>query len=261
MLIDAHCHFDAYREQELDLALAETQENKILTLGTSMDPEGYARTKVISRNNPLIFPCFGIHPWNAYKYADTLKNYSPHIKESLILGEIGLDFHFVKDASLYPPQRKVLEHFLSEAKAQKKLVNLHTKGAENDILEYLHHYQLDHFIIHWYSGPLNLVDRFLALGAYFTIGVAVLNTVHIQTLATILPAERLLTESDNPGAFEWQTKERGMPSIINHVVQKLAEIRFLEIVEMEARIEDNFKHLISVDSQLAKIMEKAKHTN
>lgn len=256
MLIDAHCHFDAYTGQELDLALAETQENNILTLATSMDPEGYARTKMISRNNPLIFPCFGIHPWNAHKYADTLKNYSSQILESLILGEIGLDFHFVKDASLYPLQRKVLEYFLREANEQKKLVNLHTKGAENDILEYLHQYQLDHFIIHWYSGPLDLVERFLALGAIFTIGVAVLDTKHVRKLASILPADRLLTETDNPGALEWKTQERGMPNIIKQVVLKLAEIRSLDQAEMEFQIQENFKHLISSKSKESSILTK-----
>ncbi len=253
MLIDAHCHFESYSEQELPSALKETFDNNILTLSTSMDPEGYSRTKKISRNNPLILPCFGIHPWNAPKYVDSLKNYRAQIKESPLLGEIGLDFHFVKDAALYPSQHKVLEYFLNEAKIQKKLVNLHTKGAETDILEYLRRFQLDRFIIHWYSGPLNLVGQFLELGAYFTIGVAILNTNHIQKLASILPAERLLTETDNPGALEWQTQARGMPSIIKQVVQELARLRSLERAEMESQVQNNFMRLISQDSNLIKL--------
>jgi TatD DNase family protein len=256
MLIDAHCHYDSYSGQELDLALKETRENNILTLGTSMDPDGYARTKNISRSNPLIIPCFGIHPWNAHKYADALDIYSTQIKESPLLGEIGLDFHFVKDASLYPQQRRVIEYFLQEAKSQKKLVNLHTKGAENDILEYLRQFQLDHFIIHWYSGPLDLVERFLALGATFTIGVAVLDTKHVRKLASILPAERLLTETDNPGALEWKTQERGMPTIIKQVVLKLAEIISLDQAEMEFQIQENFKRLISSNAKASSILAK-----
>jgi len=56
MFVDAHCHTDLYKGQELRLALEETRNHNILTLSTSMDPEGYSRALRINRNNPRIIP-------------------------------------------------------------------------------------------------------------------------------------------------------------------------------------------------------------
>jgi Tat protein secretion system quality control protein TatD with DNase activity len=40
-----------------------------------------------------------------------------------MIGEIGLDYHFVQDTSTYPAQRKVLEFFLDAAREQEKIIN------------------------------------------------------------------------------------------------------------------------------------------
>lgn len=244
-LIDAHCHYDAYQGQELVRALQETRAYNILTLSTSMDPEAYMRACEIARDHPLIIPCFGIHPWNAYLHAEALDAYSEQIKESRVLGEIGLDFHFVQDPARHSQQRRVLEFFLECAKTQNKPINLHTKGAEAEVLKYLYSYGIKRFIIHWYSGDLALVDRFLELGGYFTVGTAVLRSPHIQGLADLLPADRILTETDNPGAWKYQTRERGMPSLVQSVAQKTAELRRMDQEEFQTRVEHNLSRYLS----------------
>ena len=71
MLIDAHTHFDLFGENETQ-ALAEIKQYRIFSVANSMDPDSYQRNLEIGRNNGLILPIFGIHPFNAVKWVDKL---------------------------------------------------------------------------------------------------------------------------------------------------------------------------------------------
>ena len=136
MFIDAHSHLDRYAE-ELEQSLDEINQNKIFTISNSMDLQSYERNLEIAAMSSFVLPTFGIHPWNAPEYANHLKDLDGAIAKSPILGEIGLDYFFVKDVSQYPAQKKVFEYFLNSANRLNKIVNLHTKGAEKDVLSML----------------------------------------------------------------------------------------------------------------------------
>jgi Tat protein secretion system quality control protein TatD with DNase activity len=62
-------------------------------------------------------------------------------------------------------------------------------------------------------------------GFYVSVGVEVLFDPHIQSIATSIPAELLLTETSNPGGYRWLTGRLGMPVPIKSVVDKLAALR------------------------------------
>ena len=137
----------------------------------------------------------------AAEYANRLPEIRRHIESSPAIGEIGLDFHWVKDASTYPAQRKVLEYFIAAAAEQNKFVNLHTKAGEKEILDLLEKYDVRRAIIHWYSGPMDILRAMIDFGCYFTIGVEVLYSDYIKDIAKAVPDHLLLTETDNPGAL------------------------------------------------------------
>jgi Tat protein secretion system quality control protein TatD with DNase activity len=59
------------------------------------------------------------------------------VAETPMIGEIGLDHHWVKDPAAYPAQMRVLEFFLAAVRDQEKVVNLHTKSAEREVAQAL----------------------------------------------------------------------------------------------------------------------------
>ena len=113
---------------------------------------------------------------------------------------------------------KVLEYFFAAAREQKKIVNLHTKGGERQILDLLERYDVTRPIIHWYSGPMDILRALVQFGAYFTVGVEVLYSETIQAIAREIPDHLLLTETDNPGGIKWLKGVVGMPSEIKKVI-------------------------------------------
>lgn len=254
MLIDAHSHIDRYDltdEYALESALAEITQHRIFTISNSMDLPSYRRNVKISEQCDLVLPAFGVHPCNASEYVDRLEDLSEIIEKCLMIGEIGLDNYFVEDASTYPAQRKVFEFFLKAAKDQEKIVNLHTKGAEKEVLELLDRYEIPRVIVHWYSGPLDIFREMASRGVYFTVGIEVKYSEHIQTIAQRIPARQFLTETDNPGGPKEYIGGAGMPLLLKDVIQGIAETRKSPVELIIQTVQDNMVALMQKDPWLA----------
>jgi TatD DNase family protein len=260
MLIDAHVHLDKYGDL-LDDALKQIDIERIFTVATAMDAPSFLNLQEIGSRSELVLPTFGIHPRRAAEYADRLPEVGRYIEMSPAIGEIGLDFHWVKDTSTYPAQRRVLEYFIAAAREQRKFVNLHTKAGEKEILDLLERYDVKRAIVHWYSGPMDILNAMIGFGCYFTIGVEVLYSDYIKKIAQIVPDHLLLTETDNPGALRWLKKndEIGMPVAIKDVVNALAQVRQLTIEQIQNLIQTNFSRLIANDPWLLSYSDTLAH--
>jgi len=242
-MTDAHTHIDQYAD-DLPKALEQIRKLGIQSLSVSMDIPSFRKTQRIAETEPLVLPSFGIYPWNAPEYVDRLEDLEQPIEEANILGEIGLCHRFVEDETQYPSQKTVFNYFLDHAEQTGKLINLHTSGAEGEILESIKKRNLPAVIIHWYNGPVKYIQRYLSLGAYFTIGVEVLQSKKIQALAKDLPINRILTETDNPTGWEWLNDEKGFPYLIELVESKLAEIRSVSREKLTEQVAANFRSVL-----------------
>ncbi|MBU1319846.1 MAG: TatD family hydrolase [candidate division Zixibacteria bacterium] len=243
MLIDAHAHLDRY-DDTLDEAIEQINSNRIFTISNSMDIPSYERNLKIAQKCRLILPTFGVHPWNAPQYTHRLNDLKAYLERSAMYGEIGLDYFFVGDVSAYPAQREVFEFFLRAAAKHNKIVNIHTKGAEADVLHMLQQYKVRHVIVHWYSGPFDVLRSMLSFGVYFSIGVELLRSRHIQAIVRELPMGQILTETDNPGGYDSLEGVAGMPHLILDVVGKLAELKETTVEQIMLSVQSNFVQLI-----------------
>lgn len=245
MYVDAHNHLELYGDK-FNEALKDIRENHIITLACSMDEESYLFARSLSKDNQIIIPCFGVHPWRAHNNYKDLDRFEKYIKETPIIGEIGLDFHWVLERERYPNQLKVLKYFLEKAREYNKVTNLHTKGAEREILDLIKQYNLRTPIIHWYSGPVDLISKFIEYGCYFTISVDIGYSKLTEEIVKTIPIDRILTETDGPTALEWVNGEYGYPSYIKNIVNKISTIKNLPEKEVKKAIEDNLKTLINI---------------
>jgi TatD DNase family protein len=240
MPIDAHVHFDRYTEN-LPEALQQIAAHRILTIGVGMDIPSYLRTKEIAATSPWLVATFGIHPWNAHHYAENLSALDPYLQETPLIGEAGLDFLWVEDRSHDPAQRAVFRYQCQWAQRLSKPMNLHTKDAEAEIIQTLNEFNLRGSIIHWYSGPFELIDDYLALGCYFTLGVETLTSPAIVEIAKKIPLQNILLETDNPGGWEWLSGQVGMPSVLLAVHEKVAEIKGISSAQLESQLTENWQ--------------------
>lgn len=246
MLIDAHTHLDHFSGAEWSVAQKEIEQLPVRSWAVSTDIDSYQRTLALAGDSKKILVTFGIHPWEAHLYVDRLDELEPWIEQSPHLGEIGLDFHWVKERERYAPQHKVLTFFLERAARQEKIVNLHTKGAESEIADLLVRHAVPKSIIHWYSGPWDVFQRLVSHGSFFTFGVELLYSEEIVQLAAQTPLDQLLTETDGPSALAWLTddRENSYPRHIQPVLNRLAEIKGLPVEACKEALVANFNRLL-----------------
>jgi TatD DNase family protein len=254
--IDAHLHLDMYGE-DAAAAVAEIEEHRIFSISVALDPDAYAATKELAADSPFVLPAFGIHPWMAPEHVDRLEALAGLVTETPMIGEIGLDHHWVTDRAAHPLQMRVLEFFLDAARDQDKVVNLHTKGAEREIAEALRRFETRRAIVHWYSGPMDGLRALAELGAYFTVGVEVLRSDAIREVARAIPQERLLTETDNPGGFRSLSNAPGRPGLLLEVLSELARVLGRSATALEAQVHENFLTLADGDDRLLEPLRRA----
>jgi TatD DNase family protein len=259
MRIDAHLHLDMCGE-DAAAAIAEIEEHRIFSISVALDADAYAATKKLAGDCPFVLPAFGIHPWMAPDHVDRLDQLGALVAETPMIGEIGLDHHWVKDPGAYPAQMRVLEFFLDAARDQDKVVNLHTKGAEHEIVEALRCYDTRRAIAHWYSGPMDAFGKLAELGVYFTVGVEVLRSDAIREVARAIPPERLLTETDNPGASRWHATAPGRPRLLLEVLDELARVLGRSTAAVEEQVRENFLALADGDDRLLAPFERAEES-
>lgn len=243
MYVDAHNHLDFYGEN-IDKAIEDINDNRIITLANSMDVDSYILNKEYAKQSEYIIPTFGIHPNSVGCFKEQLNDLIPYIEESKLIGEIGLDFLWVEDRTLDDKQREIFYFILDEAVKRNKFVSVHTKNAEQEIYEALRAKSYNKAIIHWYSGPLEILDKLIELGCYFTISVDLGYSDLTKEVLKRIPLDKLLVETDGPTALEWINGEYGYPSEIKNIVRKAAVIKGIEEQKLIKIIYSNFDRII-----------------
>ena len=209
----------------------------------------YNKILSLSKKCNFIIPSFGVHPWKADDYVNNLSDLDKYLKDAKYIGEIGLDKKFLKYASQYKNQHKVFEYIVSHNAINGKFLNLHTSGAEAEVLDILEKYNHHKFIVHWYAGSLELMEKYLALGGYFSIGVEVMFSKHIQEIAKKLPLDRILVETDNPSSYSWllgNEVDNGMPILLFKVIDKICEVKKITKKEFLGYLYDNQVNVLSI---------------
>ena len=86
---------------------------------TDMD---YSKTRIFERHTNLETTNKKNAELNGVKNNIELDKFEDYIKNTPLIGEIGLDFHWVEEKYTYPYQIKVFEYFLQCAKKYNKYI-------------------------------------------------------------------------------------------------------------------------------------------
>lgn len=140
-------------------------------------------------------------------------------------------------------KNEIFKLFLSKSK--NKLLSIHSKGAEKDVLDLITKYKNTKVIIHWYSGNYHILKEMISKGFFFSIGPEILISDNIKKIVELIPTDLILTETDNPGGPASIMNKTFMPSLIIEVIEEIAKIKKIEVNELKYKIIANFKTLIN----------------
>lgn len=97
-------------------------------------------------------------------------------------------------------------------------------------------------MLHWFSGSKSELDRAIKLGAWFSVGPAMLASSKGRQLVGAMPRSKIVTESDGP--FATIGAEPIGPNDMFKAEKTLAEIWKIPDSESKSQVYENFKKLV-----------------
>lgn len=182
---------------------------------------------------PSSYFCVGLHPKdiddNVERYLEQIRVISQNEK-CVAIGECGLDGLISIDESL---QEKVFEAQILWANEIGKPVIVHCVRRFSQLLKFQKIAQVP-MIIHGFCKKKSIADEMLNKGFYLSFGKALLYRKELQEVARNMPIDKIFLETD--------TAEIS----IDEVYQKLAEIKNLEITDLQNQIKQNIEKVFEI---------------
>ena len=267
--IDTHCHleyvFERFKHQGSFAEFMDEHsypENYEGCITTFCDPTAFSPSfgiwqSLLSERN--VWGTFGTHPHNAKYY------HSSSLEEKMLkciahpkcvaVGEIGLDYAS-HSPSTPDMQKRVLSAQLQLAVRLKKPIILHCRKAEEDLFAILvstipREWPLH---LHCFTGSLEMARKFLHTFPNLYIGVCgnvTYDSAPVQAIASTVPLERLLLETDAPYMVPRNLPKHlaskfSHPSLAFYTAKQIAIIRHMDIVDVLKALRENTRAMYGV---------------
>ena len=194
-MIDTHCHFDMMPQPEAYIRQRELAGD--IVIGMTNLPSHFQMGQPHLRGYKHIRLALGLHPLLAAESKSEVTLFKRLVNQTSYIGEIGLDFS-KEGLATKDEQVAVLRELLSAIRGKKKIVSVHSRKAEKELLALLSEYEIENVVFHWYSGSVDLIPAILGRGYYFSVNEAMCLSKNGRAIIEKIPRERVLTETDAP---------------------------------------------------------------
>ena len=200
MLIDTHVHLDQIQSVEQVIQTARQADiTAIIAVGMN-----YASNRKVlelaNRFAGMVYPAIGYHPWSvkAAEVEASIRFIEKKLGDSVALGEVGLDY---KVKVKKPLQRRVFERLLQLAREKKKPVIVHSRLSHSRTHQMVAESGVEKAVFHWYSGPLDILDRILEDGFLVSATPALAYSPPHWAAMARAPLDKILIETDSPVTY------------------------------------------------------------
>ncbi len=258
-IFETHAHYDdeqfAMDRDELLKNMSQHGIEPIINVGSTF--EGAKESLEIAHAYPNVYAAVGIHPSEIGDFGEPSErmaylsrgdgkmdgntvmdwlSQAADDKKTVAIGEIGLDYYWEKDPEVRKEQRLWFARQVDLAAEKGLPVIIHSRDACEDTLEEMRRAEKRGVqgVIHCFSYSLETALEYVKMGFNIGIGgvVTFKNAKKLKEVATTIPLERILLETDCPYmAPEPFRGKRNDSTLLPYVVQTIAKLR--EITEDE----------------------------
>lgn len=248
-IINTHSHVNMLRETNIDEAIQNAIDNKIVTIVPSSSVQDIFDTDKFIKKYNDVYGYVGVFPEEVKDFSDkTLSDMEEIIKSNpkiIGIGEIGLDYYW--DKSFKELQKEVFIKQIEFANQMNLPLNIHSREAHLDTLEILKKYNKNSTaIMHCFSGSLEFAKECIKEGIYIALGgvVTFKNAKKTKEVATNIPLEYLLLETDDPylAPVPFRGKEN-QPMYVKYVAEEIANLRGITPEEVAKTSTENAKKI------------------
>ncbi|NQU83307.1 MAG: TatD family hydrolase [Parcubacteria group bacterium] len=271
-LIDTHCHvnFNAYKDDADEVIKRTLKEDTWIINVGSQSSTSERSVKISEKYKKGVFAAVALHPlhlWESHvdeteiSFKTRPEKFDRNFYKSLAknpkvvaIGETGLDyFHLPKDLKeqkkIIIKQKEVFREHLDLARELDLPVIIHCRDAHQDILDILKDEKGVRGVVHCYTDGWDTAKRYLDLGFYISFtGLITFNVkskqkeIQDKILEVVkkAPIEKIMIETDAPYLTPVPHRgKRNEPLFVQHVAEKIAEIRGVSFEEVAKQTTTN----------------------
>jgi TatD DNase family protein len=250
--VDSHCHLDFPELAEnLPDILANMERNRVThALVVSVDLPAWPRLMELVAPHPHLYASVGVHP----DYQDASEPTVEELVESaklpkvVAIGETGLDYFRLAEPLEW--QRERFRTHIRASRLSGLPLIIHTRSASADTLRIMREENAAEHggVMHCFTESWDVAQAAMDMNFYISFSgiVTFKKAVELQEVATKVPLDRLLIETDSP--FLAPVPYRGKtndPSKVVHVAEKIAELRGVSVAEIARASTNNFFRLFN----------------
>ncbi len=260
MFIDTHAHLDTNEyKNDLTATLMRAKAagvERIINVG--VDVATSKKSWELARKYPEIYATVGLHPESALDLNIETQGdliYFTQQDKVVAIGEIGLDYYYLKRSSQYAhyPKREqqifCFEQMLDLTMETQLPAIIHSRESDNDILAILKGYSGIRGVFHCFSGNYDLACKVLDLGfaLSFTGNITFKKNTTAEEVIKKVPLGSIMIETDCPYLSpEPYRGRRNEPTYVVEVARKIAEIKGLSLAQVEAETTKKAKKLFGI---------------
>jgi len=243
MLVDVHAHLELCEDIENLITRAkQAGVSTIITNGSTAEANRAALQ--LSKKYDIVQAALGLYPTDALDLKQTdivaeLEFITSHKNDIVALGEIGLDYKETKDKK---KQQKVFEQFLTLGKELHKPVIVHSRKAEQEVVDTLLRLDMKKVILHSCEANMKIIKQATDAGFFLSVPSNLPRSSHWQTAVQQMPLPRILLETDAP--FLSNDKDSASePAHIRRTVETIADLKQITVVDCENALYMNYQQL------------------
>jgi TatD DNase family protein len=267
MFVDSHCHLTfpelLGRLPEIRSQMEAAAVDQALCICTTLEEFEAVHALAVAHDN--FWASVGVHPDNEGVTEPSVEALLDRARRPRVvaIGETGLDYYEMDErkggrevADMAWQRDRFRTHIRAARQCGKPLI-IHTRAASADTLSILREEgeagdsSSAGGVFHCFTETAQVARAALDLGFYISFsGILTFKNAHqLREVATFVPADRLLIETDSPylAPVPYRGKTNN-PSYVPFVARQLAEIRKVSVEEIGAQTSANFERLFKPES-------------
>ncbi len=248
-MIDSHCHLEQQDyNKDRDKIIEKCRKAGLKAIVTCCArPRDFDLTmQMVEKHRGFIFATAGIHPEfikeisekEIDEFIETIRKNRDKI---VAVGEVGLDYNWVKEKEWQEKQKELFIKFIALAKELNKPLVIHARDAFDEAVKILEEqglsggigtagqnpqeFQLPAVLMHMF-GANNLVKEIIKNNWFVSINTILLKSKKHKKVIRDVPLSHILLETDAP--WLGPNGERNDPTSIKLVAEKIAEVKKLD---------------------------------
>lgn len=257
MIFDTHAHYEDKKfDKDRDFLLRSLKEQGIQSVvNVGSDLKTSKASIELAQKYSDVYAAIGVHPSETDGFSQQgMEWLKEALKEEKVvaIGEIGLDYYWDKEKDVQKVQRDWFIRQLALAREYELPVIIHSRDAAEDTMKILKEdnrcfsQRSNPGVIHCYSYSWEMAKEYVKMGYYIGVGgvITFKNAKKLTETVKKIPLESLVVETDCPYMAPTPHRgERNQSSYLSFVVEKIAQIKGIEVEEVERTTNENAKRL------------------